>query len=333
MAYQVFIDGFDRTPFLSKWHSYSGVSHNLTSGRRDTPCVERSLGTGSGDYLRTRTFSESTYAAVGFAFNLLGEEQNIRIELGKEWVPQSYVHITNLGLYSIYNGSGELIWVASEEFLLDTWNYLEFGVKCASDGFFEIRLNGQTVSNTSANTISVIGSGVDTLNISFPGEGIKGMLMDDLYVSYGSELRFFGDCRVDTYDLTANSTPMQWTPDANNTSIPPDQIYTLLNQEANSIISINENTEALFEANNIIHRPYRIHSVQVVGDVKKSDAGTAIFSLEMKSQGQTHYGTQIALPSSRTTYWFTQNLEPTSSSIWNMTSVNNLKVGVKAWTV
>lgn len=333
MAYQIFIDGFDRSG-LSKWSSHDGFIINSVDSRREGSLyAERLYGPSSNtDILKSRLFTSSTYATIGFALNLTGIEQAIRIVLGHNWNPQVYLQIEDNGFYYLYNGSGDLIWSCSSEILINNWNHLEYGVFCNESGRYEIRLNGSTVVEDFANTRNIANSTINSAHIEFFGSGNTGIQIDDLHIVYGDELKLFGDCRVDVLNLTENSIPQQWVPVVANTeSFPTANNYQILNKDIDGFLITSEfNTTAIFEANNINHRPYQIFGVQVVGNLSKSDAGTALVTLELETGGSRYSGQQITLSSTDTTYWYSTEKNPKSNTAWNSQSVKAMKVGVKS---
>jgi hypothetical protein len=333
MAYDVFMDGWDRTEGDPgrMWVAYSGaaVIVNPTAGRRDTPCLEREYGAAADDWIRSVLFTPSAKVTLGLAIYLTGGEQSIELRLAHNWGRQIAVKISDFGLYSIIDGSGVDIWTSSDTLPLNAWAHLEFAVFCDAAGSYELRVNGIVKAyDASHDTQSVGSSLINSIYIGWDGPGDTGCLIDDLFFLYGDELKFIGDCRVDTLPLVANATPQDWG--RNPAETPAEDAYTLLNQDAGSIYAIANDAESIFEVDDLTHAAYYVYGVQVVTRAGKTDAGTAAMVLELESGATVAESEQIGLTTSKLTYWESWPNNPDGDTAWTLGTVNAANVGVKS---
>jgi hypothetical protein len=210
----------------------------------------------------------------------------------------------------------------------DTWTYVECGLHCSDTGSYEVRVNGNSTSwinNTSYDTAVYSASPITYIRLtriySATGIGLSGWF-DDLYITYGDEIKFLGDSRVDTLALTANSSPQDWTPDTGNA-------WERLNQDVGYISSDTINATSLFAAGNLSHNPSTIHGVQINGHAYKSDAGAREAAMVLKSGGTTSVGTSTVLATDIQRVGKTHIVNPDTGVAFTKAGVDGMEVGVK----
>ena len=330
MAYELFMDGWDRGGPGRMWAAHSGASLvvNPTQGRRGTPCLEREYGPATNDWLRSVLFTPAAKCTLGLAIYLTGNEQSIELRLGHNWGRQIALKISDFGLYSIIDGAGTTLWNSLDLLQLNAWHHLELAVFCDAAGTFELRVNGKFKAFGDADTQAINGSLINSVYMGWDGVGSTGCYIDDLLFAYGDELRFFGDCRVDTLSLTANATPQEWL--VNQAGAPEPDAFSVLNQDEGSIYAAAADKTSRFVVGDIAHLPYRVHGVQVVTRAGKTDAGTATMKLQVESGQTIDESESIALTTSKLTYWNGLTLNPDTNLPWNLASINAAKVGIRS---
>lgn len=328
MAYSLFMDGFNRDSLGGgKWAAWGDCVINTTHPRFGSGCLERPYGAG-GSALRTRLFPASSHVVLGFAVLLTGEAQNIVVRLGPNWAAQAYLHITDFGIVTLYKGDGTWLWQASVDFYSGAWNFVEFGLHCAAVGSYEVRVNGNPDGSviTGVDTQYIAGQTINSAYFGWDGPGDTGCLIDDVYITYGDEIKFLGDCRVDTYALNADTTPQEWVPD---TAVAPGANHTLLNQDAGAIFAADAGDISLFGleppgAVNIIH------GVQLCCVASKADAGDGIINLIAQPAATPYHGADIHLSTSPITYRQAYVTSPETSAPWTPSELDALQIGVRA---
>lgn len=332
MTYSVFMDGWDRGDDPGRmWVAYSGtgVIVNPTDGRRETPCLEREYGPATDDWMRSVLFPPSAKCTLGMAVYLTGGEQSIELRLARNWARQIAVKISDYGLYSIIDGAGTEIWSSSDTLPLYSWQHIEFAVFCDAAGSYELRVNGITKAyEATYDTQSISGQLINSIYIGWAGTGDTGCRIDDLFFLYGDELKFVGDCRVDTLPLVANSTPQEWG--VNQADAPTGDAFDVLNQDAGSIYAIANDSESRFAVDDLTHMAYYVYGVQVVTRAGKTDAGTASMVLQVISGTTVDESEDIGLTTSKLTYWNSLPKNPNGDVNWNLSSVNAVEVGVRS---
>lgn len=330
MAYSVFMDGWDRGEVGRMWLAHTaGVVLNETQGRRDTGCLEREYGAATDDWIRSVLFTPSAKCMLGMAVYLTGGEQSIELRMAHNWGRQIAVKISDYGLYSIIDGAGTEIWTSTDTLALYAWQHIELAVFCNATGSYELRVNGITKTYvTGVDTQSVGTSLINSVYIGWAGTGDTGCRIDDLFFLYGDELKFVGDCRVDTLRLDANSTPQEWG--VNQGDAPTGDAFAVLNQDAGSIYAIAQDAESRFSVDDLTHMAYYVYGVQVVARAGKTDAGTASMVLQVISSTTVEESEEIGLTTSKLTYWNSLAKNPSGGVSWDLASVNAAKVGVRS---
>ncbi|MGI9159677.1 MAG: hypothetical protein ACR2K1_07990 [Saprospiraceae bacterium] len=343
MSYQLFMDGFDyyaTADLPKKWQvvpATSGVPYfkvDSAAGRRGGGCLYFNNGTGlnANDPIISRLFTPSTHVVVGFAIkrnSLVLANSPMRVIFYSGNVAQvEFTQQGNTLNWSARRADSATYVYSTGSNAFDVWDYIELGVFCSNTGSFELRINGSTargIVNTAQDTYVSGSTLIDNIRISSAGTAmglLRSIFWDDMYFAFGDELKFLGDSRIDTLNLTGNSTPQDWTPDTGNA-------WERLNQDAGYISSSTVNAVSLFNASDISHNPSLIHGVQVNGHAYKSDAGYRESAMVLKSGATTSVGTQLALSTDTLLIRDPYIVDPNTGAAFTKSGVNALEVGPK----
>lgn len=332
MAYDIFMDGWDKGSDPGRmWVAYSGASIvvNPTEGRRGTPCLERQYGSAGDDWMRSALFTSAPKCTLGLAVYLTGGEQSIELRMAHNWGRQMAVKISDYGVYSIIDGAGTEVWSSLDSLPLYSWQHIEFAMFCDASGSYELRVNGVVKAYAPVyGTQSIPGHLINSIYLGWDGPGGTGCRIDDLFFVYGDELKFFGDCRVDTLPLDANSEPQEWA--VNQGDAPTGDAFELLNQDAGSLYATTNDAESRFSVDDLSHMAYHVYGVQVVARAGKTDAGAASMVLQVKSGAIIEESEEIGLTTSKLTYWNSLPKNPDGDVAWGLASVNAAEVGIRS---
>jgi hypothetical protein len=330
MAYSVFMDGWDRGPVGRMWQVHTeGLTVNAAGGRHDSACLEREYGPATDDWIRSTLFTPAPCVTLGFAIYLPSGLNNMEFRLARNWERQIALTIGDYGLYGLIDGGGDEIWSCLTALPLDSWHYIEFGVLCDPLGSYELRVNGSTVIyETDVDTQWLSGQVMNSVYIGWGGTTSSGAKIDDLYIAYGDELKFFGDSRVDTLPLIANKEPQDWFP--NPAATPAEDVYQLLNQDEGTINAITADDVSMFLPEALSSGAYWIWGVQIVARAGKTDPGDASIALELRYADDLVDGAAIPLSTSKLTYWQGYAINPVTETPWTPAQVVNIDIGVKS---
>lgn len=323
MAYELFIDGFDHyatADITKKWPLGDAYSISTGNGRRGT----------NGMYLGGtvgRQVTASTHGVIGAAIKtgassrgyfavFLNGTTHLRMAITADY----RITITRTG---IAFGEDVLLATSTNALTPAVWNYIEFGFHIDNAGSIELRVNGSSVGwipHLDIDTqLSGLGAGFNALWLGWSAADVY---VDDCYMTYGEEIKFLGDSRVDTLALTANASPQDWTPDTGNA-------WERLNQDAGYISSDTINATSLFAAGNLSHNPSTIHGVQINGHAYKTDAGSREAAMVLKSGTTTDVGTSLALSTDTLLIREPHIVNPDTGVAFTKAGVDGLEVGVK----
>lgn len=331
MAYELFCESFDTWTGsnTARWALSADVTVDSGTGRRSTNALKIS----SANAARTAdsfTFPASTHIVVGFAFRrtpATGSTIFQDIVFRNSTNTLTSLRIDTDGILRITLGS--TTYASTNAISNGAWYYVEIGVVIGNSGSFEVRVNG-----TSTGWINL--SGVDTQpstitsvnNVRLSVTGSNALSngsawIDDFRITYGDELKWLGDIRVDALVLTGNSTPQDWTPDTGNAW------ERLNNTSAGYITGMTLDDESLFTLADYTPATTAIHGVQVCAYARKTDAGSRSMAIEIKSDTTTDVGDTIALGDTTTEYrqvWLT---DPDTAAAWTDGGLDALEIGVK----
>lgn len=212
----------------------------------------------------------------------------------------------------------------------NTWVYVELGLSVASaNGTYEVRVNGtsqdyiagtgdtQNGAATTVDQIKIIGIG---------GSGVQHKIyVGDMYVTYGDELAWKGDSRVDRLLLTADSTPQEWTPSTGNA-------WERLNAGDGYIASSTDEATSLFTSATLTHAPDTIHGVCARSILLKDSAGTRAATSVVRSGSTEAEATPLTLAETSAALTQVLKVDPATGSAWTLSAVNALKTGVRVKT-
>lgn len=237
MTYKLYVDGFDT------YNTYEGLQRYLTfgqsainnyayaiiqcnAGRRDSGAITAKANFGSA-FLSSKTFTPSTNFVLGVAYRPSDALSCFTITFGNNYVGQITLHVMYSQFIQVYLGgsidfeSANLspaldfvdgrLWTSTNQLRVNSWNYIEFGVTTGSGGGFEVRVNGSTAGWCPFTAFIGSAFSAGPFNyFSFAASYGISANYDDLYLTYGNELKFLGDVRVDGYSLAGNNIPQQW---------------------------------------------------------------------------------------------------------------------------
>lgn len=333
MAYRLFCESFDTFSF-SATNAYANERWNFArSGAGGTWATSSAAGRHASNGVRAAptagatmtaitTISASTHVVIGFWHQSPLSTGSSGILFLNTATTLITVTINAAGFITTTLGSTTY---TSTKQLPATSAYIEVGVVIGDSGSLEVRVNGSSTgwlalsgvdtkpgADTTVNRVRVQATGASAITVDF----------DDLYITYGDELKWLGDIRVDALALTANSTPQDWTPDTGNA-------WERLNATAGYITGTTLNDESLFALADYTPATTAIHGVQVSAYARKTDAGSRSMAIEVKSDTTTDLGDTIALGDTTTEYrqvWLT---DPDTAAAWTDGGLDALEIGVK----
>lgn len=145
---------------------------------------------------------------------------------------------------------------------------------------------------------------------------------DDFYLTYGNELKWLGDIRVDALALAGNSTPQDWVPDSGNA-------WERLNTTAGYITGTTLNQESRFTLADYTPVTTAIHGIQVCVAARKTDAGARSMAVAVKSGSTVAMGPTLSLGDSTAEYRQVLLTDPDTAAAWTDTGLDALELGVK----
>lgn len=333
MAYELFFDSFDTDTFSinngtfsrrgwSFWFNISGtIAIAPGTGRRGTQGLRL---TSNYSAYGSLGFTGSTHAVVGFWFNPANLSQGACQFAFRRGTVNHVTFRLETDWRVTFTSAGGVAHTSVNR--LNQGDYVEFGIIVGDSGFVEMRVNGSSSGWFSLSGVDTKASSWTLTDTFFIEAGWSTIAMnlyiDDFYVTYGNELKWLGDVRVDALPLNANSTPQDWTPDSG-------VAYQRLTQAEGYIQSATVGDESLFELADYAVNTVAIHGVVVNARALKSDSGTRSFALEAKSGDTTSVGATNALGTTSQEFRQTWVADPDTGAAWTGAALNALKVGVK----
>lgn len=265
MAYELFVDSFDTDVSAGRWTLFSGDTNPSfavpsTGNGRHGSASGRLSGVfpyGFGSF-RSQYLTSSTHLVVGAAVRRNSSSNMALVGFLSTATGGPDVRLGSNGLLQYYLGAGPVAVTTDYVVAAGAWFYLELGVVIGASGSLEIRVNGSTVVSLSGVDTRPGGSASTCNAVQLymsGGNPIGSVDYDDFYVSYGNELKWLGDIRVDALPLTSNSTPQDWVPDSGNA-------WERLNAAAGNIKGANVGDESLFNVADFTAATSAIHAVQ-----------------------------------------------------------------------
>lgn len=323
MAYELFCDSFETSLSAGRWVVKESPNSSLTipssgNGRRGGASMRHVTNSGYM-YVRTQFLTPSSHVACGIALRSNANVSQIRFMNQNSASVTVIINLSGLLQYRVNNGA---ITSTTKTIPGGAWNYLEVGAVIAASGSFTIKVNGEVIANVTGVDTRAGGSLTTVDNVELYNNYTT-TDYDDFYVTYGNELKWLGDIRVDALALTANSTPQDWTPDTGNAW------ERLNNASAGTITGTTLNQESRFALADYTPATTAIHGMQVSAYGRKTDAGSRSMAIEVKSGSTVAVGPTIALGDTTTEYrqvWLT---DPNTAAAWTDGGLDALELGVK----
>ena len=333
MAYELFVDSFDTRTFSTattlsddRWvlfgTAFCAISTSAGAGRHGSSSLRLACSSNAGSYIQTKTFAAATHLVVGFWRKVTSGLADSYIGLRKGANTLITLNITSTGAVSVVLGG--VTYTASKS--LTSNSYVELGVVIGNSGSLELRVNGSSsgwLALSGVDTQPASDTSVDSVIVGATGRTVGTVDHDDLYITYGDELKWLGDIRVDALVLTGDSTPQDWTPDTGNAW------ERLNNTSTGYITGTTLDDESLFTLTDYSAVTTAIHGVQVSAHGRKTDAGSRSMAIEIKSNTTTDVGSTIALSDATTEYRDSWTVDPDTSSAWTDSGLDALELGVK----
>lgn len=331
MAYELLLDSFDTEVSAGRWVLFSGNTtpsftipsagngrHGSASGRLSGlfPYAHGSF--------RSNYVTPSTHVVMGAAMRRNNSANLALLGLLSTTIGGADVRLGSNGFLEYYRGSGAVV-TTGHTVAAGEWYHLQLGVVIGVSGSLEIRLNGTPVvsltnvdtrpggSAATCNAVQVYMSG---------GNPLGSIDIEDFYLSYGDELKWLGDIRVDALPLTSNATPQDWVPDSGNA-------WERLNAAAGNIIGSTVGAESLFNVADFTPATSAIHAVQVTASARKTDIGSRSFAPEVGSGSTVAVGDSVPLGDTTGSYIETWERDPDTNAAWTDAGIDALRVGVR----
>lgn len=323
MAYELFADSFDSfngTFSYVRWNAEgTGVVLNASKGRRGTYAINPNTNGGI-----SRFITPSTCCVTGFYLDFT----NTSVYSFYFWMDSDATRVTTLEINNtrkIIVTCNGLTYTSTNSITDGGKNYIEFGIKISDTvGSLEVKVNGSSIGWINAENIDTKGAYSTTNKIALYAQLGVATYIDDLYTTYGDELKWLGDVCVDALTLTGNDTRQDFVPDTGNA-------WERLNQTAGNVKSNIVGSESYFELANTTST-YTINSIEGIiinATAKKDGANTRAFAITANSNNVVFTGNTNYLGESYVEYRTPLVLNPSGNTTWTKEDINNLKVGIK----
>lgn len=325
MAYELFFDGFE---------TYSSQLDLLKFGYTETigttgSTYPNTIGRRGGRALRfmydsnlCKPITPSTHVVTGVAIK--ADVGPIAIQLRNGATVHAQLDIAPSVAATLYAG-GATIGTSQNVFPYSTFMFIEIGIIVgnAGVGSYEVRVNGSSVGWFPAAVADTQNGATTTIdNVRLDQLGNQTHIVDDFYITYGDELKWLGDSRIDRLLLTANSTPQDWTPSSGNA-------WERLNAGDGYVESDVDEATSLFEVADLSYSPLAIHGVKVGGLIKKSDAGYREACLLAKSNTTVVEFTAVALSTDTLGFSNILKLDPATGLAWELSAIQAFQPGLR----
>lgn len=330
----LFMDGFDKGDYATKWQAVSSGSRVSTT-RFSTG---NALGLAGASGYAQKTIAASAQIYTGFAVwypSLTGQALNNPIValFGDAGLTRHMnIRVGPTGAVSLYRDNTSLLSSAAGLINANTWNYIEFWSTVAdAGGRCTVKVNGSIVHDFTGDTRN----GGTSTNIDMIA--LWGMYgdntptrFDDLYVcdSTGTTNNtFLGDVRVQTLAPAGAGSSTQLTPTggANYTNVAetPDNTATY---NSSSTVG-NRDTYAM---DDLVAGTTAVYGVQDNVSAWKADAGIGNIKAALKVGATVYYDSTIGLGTSvGSWYGAMRETNPATSTAWTPTDVNGIEFGAE----
>jgi len=329
-----FIDSFDDRATAAvgtKYNSTTGTFNISGSyGRNGTSGILSPGSSGAGLF---KTLDNQSVWVIGMAFYPTSFSTRNDLIVAKDAGTDQYsLQLNTDGTLSVYNGFGTgqtLLGTTSNAVSLNTWYYIELYVTVsASVGTCEVRING--VSGLSLTGVNTAKTGNSYAN-SFGLFGAPGYY-DDLYIFDGSgtiNKDFIGDARVECLRPSGTGLKAEWTPvpsgsqnweNVDDTTPDDDTTY--------NHTTISGYTD-LYTFSDLVTTSGSIYGTQVNIYAKKDDAGSRTAVPVFYVETTEYDGSSFSPGDTYTFSCITQETDPSTSSWWTVSGINNSQYGLK----
>lgn len=317
----VFLDSFDHystSDINRKYNSSLTASISAGTGRRGTNAML--VGT-TGNI--QKTIGTPTTSVIGFAQSQTSLGDFNMIELRDAGNVQLYIRTRADGKISVLRWPGTELGVSTATIAINAYHFFE--VKSVIDtvvGSVQVKLDGTTILNLAGVNTQASANNYIT-NFRIVGGGTNRSI-DDLYFDTAN---FLGDGACECLFVNANGNTNQWTPSAgtnyeNVDDTTPDN-DTTYNSEATA-------TEIdLYNMDNLSTTSGIVEGMQVVGCLRKDDAGARNIRLMTRSGAVNYYGSIQALADAYLFYTEVWEDNPNTAAPWAIAEVNGAEIGVE----
>lgn len=225
------------------------------------------------------------------------------------------------------NGSGTILGSSAAGLIpTNAWFHLEIKVLISDTvGTVEVRFNGVTKIGplTSQDTAS-------SANIYVGYVGFLASKVDDVVIwdtSRALNNNFLGDVKVETIFPDSAGSTTQFTPSSGSNYQNVDENPPNDDTDYNEDATVNDID--LYNLGALTTTSGAIKAVQVIGRMRKTDAGAREAAVIQKSSATTTVGTTQALGTSFVTYRELNETNPATAAAYTISEVNALQAGLK----
>lgn len=337
MAYELFFDGFEsygasgNGSLLNKfgYQNYSAPSGEyinngvVTTGRRTNT---KGFYLFYGEYfVLRRPLTPSRKVTLGLAVKQTNAAAAVYLRFCEGNTVHARLTLPAVGNLALEAGGNSAV-NSSGSLASSTWYFVEMGIDCDNAGSYEVRVNGDSagwLAPTSADTQNGGTGLIDNVRINTSHE--VSASIDDLWITYGDELVWLGDRRIDLLNLDADDTPQDWTPSSGNA-------WERLNAGDGYVASNIDEATSLFTLANLPYTPESIDGIAVRSLMDKSDAGARSAAVLLKSGATEVESAELALSTSSLGLTHVFQVDPATNAAWTTNAVNALKPGVRVKT-
>lgn len=328
----IFMDGFEMNDGPLKWNYAYGYSTANTSPRCGTGYYATGVISGVTLSLQ-KNFTAAAQVTTGVAVRTASSgTTKIAFFTDGGSSLQITVFINSARYIEIRRGSstGTLLATGTTQLALNSWFYIEAQASVsATFGTVTVRLNGSTTPEVTYTGITKNG-GTSTMidMVEFDNQGS----FDDCYIldsTSTSNTTFLGDVRVFALAPNGNGTYSQFTgsdgDSVNNYQLVNESPYSTANYVGSSTVG-SRDTYAMSDLPGTVNKVFGVQNNLIAA---KSDAGTANIKSALNIGGSLYYGAVRALCTSYASYQDVYNTNPSTSSTWTVTDINNLEDGTE----
>lgn len=344
----VFIDGFDTYTSNGNLDPASGATMFKGSGWANTSgffCGAMSdTASGVGWALQTGVFagariafnpvSDITYG-IRFRTDVIISRQLLYFS-GDDYfggiTTQIALTASPSGVFGLeFNGSTRIN-TPVNTFFPDTWHYIELRMKCsgATDGYVELRVDGQTVATYSGITTPSFSS-INLLDFVATGPGAPNCYWDDMYIVSNDGVGvsgFQGDCVVQPIFPNADAGPNSMSQFGGGVGHFTTVSEVVADDDSSYVYSNTSGQKEMFNLSDIPGDIIDILAIQIDARAKKDSAGIAQFKIDLTSGSNSVQSAPKTPGASYQRFSYIVEHDP-SGAPWTRTLLQNASVGVE----